>query len=111
MAEKAMTYMEERMYLMCMKLAKESADRACAKMRADGRCLNTESFAIVNQWSNLWNAYCRGKATEEDVKACFLLGYVTEEFSDFSWDGDLRRHGQLPFNRLPKRGPTVFYRL
>ena len=67
MAEKAMTYTEERMYSKCMEFAKASAERACAKMRADGRCLNTESFAIVNQWVCLWNAYCRGKATEEDI--------------------------------------------
>ena len=111
MAEKEMTHMEERMYSNCMALAKQSADRTCAEMRAKGRCLNTESFAIVNQWVCLWNAYCRGKATEEDVKACFLLGYVTEEFHGFSWDkGATYRSGEIPFNRLPKCGPTVFWK-
>ena len=106
MAEKEMTHTEELMYSKCMTLAKAVADRTCAEMRAKGGCLNTESFVIVNQWVCLWNAYCRGKATEEDVKACFLLGYVTDEFRGFSLDKDVtHRSGQIPLNRLPKRGP------
>ena len=95
-----MTAIEGLMYRKCMRLA---ADYADGKAKSLGRSLDGRSLVIENTWTSLWNAYGRKKASEEDVKACFLLGYVTEEFLGVTWDGAPQKTGIMPKNPLTRK--------
>ena len=105
MEERELSHVEALMYQKCMRLASEFANRKAKAMRDGGMSFDGKSFGIGNPWCGLWSAYCHGKASEEDVKACFLLGRVAEEFANETSDRQPRRDGPLPHNRLQKHRP------
>ena len=82
------------MYSKCMKFAEEWADQW---RKANAKKIRKNSFIVSNPWVNLWNSYCKGNATEEDIKACFQLGYV-----GFNLEGDAGRAVKIPKNSLKK---------
>ena len=77
-----MTAIEQAIYTRCMKLAEDFAKRFFANRaessKAKSKSLKPHSMAIDNPWVKLWKAFDKHEIDENEMKVCFILGYLTQ---------------------------------
>lgn len=87
-------------YSKLQKLAKEYAEKMTKNFKKS--ISYDQSYCFSNPWCQLMDGFCRGKFSEEDVKYCFLLGYVPEKYRDVTF-----REYSIPHSLSIKK--TTFY--
>lgn len=97
-----MDKIHELIYDKCMRLAKEYAESYVAT-HGSKMDLNNSSYKIYNPWVDLYSNFDKGKVTEEEVKYCFNLGFVPEEYHDYSCGA-----GKLPKNHIKNKTSAVY---
>ena len=71
--------MFDLLYSKMQRLAREYANSKAEELPKN---IGNESFCIFNPWAHLLTGFCYGRFSEEEVKYCFNLGFVPEDFED-----------------------------
>ncbi len=83
-------------YSKLQRLAKEYAENETKRLK---KIIHYDhSYCLSNPWCQLMEGFCRGEFSEEDVKYCFLLGYVPEKYRDLTF-----REYNIPRSRSTRK--------
>ena len=86
-------YMFNLIYSKLMRLAKEFIYKETERLKKNID-FSKNSYCIRNPWCDLARGFCLNKFSEEEVKYCFNLGFVPEQF----WDSEFTGY------KIPKSG-------